>query len=305
MPTLDEIRDFIQTIPTTVKSISYERLVELCNYYFPSLPYLTVDFTNEQFFFRQHEWSGWNVLYRGRKHEKKEDPPHPSISKISYIQKEDIDNIKGFGRANKQREAMFYGSLNIATASIETLSKGGEFLNSGDAMLTMGCWKFDAPLRLVEMPYSEKYWKLMYDSYNIQSTILTEEKIKATNQNIKAQFQDSLGYEILTLFGDAFANYDINSDSDYYLSNYYTDRVFNKIPGFAGDNIEGIIYPSVLNAYQESNIVLLPEVVDKKIKFMMAMQVWAVHFMKTSGGAQFIPIQDKIHADKDGKFLWK
>ena len=114
MPTENEIRNFIQAIPKMVKSLTYDEVVKLCNYYFSSFVFPTADFTNELFFFRQKEWSGWNVIYRGRKLTGMHNRPYSNVSDISYIQEKDIESIKNFGRANKKGESMFYGSLNAS-----------------------------------------------------------------------------------------------------------------------------------------------------------------------------------------------
>jgi len=193
----------------------------------------------------------------------------------------------------------------LQTACIETLSKGVDFRDTGAAMLVLGTWKFEAPLKLAEMPHSEKYWKLFYDIAGIKSETITDKNIKEQNEELKLQIRNELAYEILTLFGDAFAKFGVEDDSDYYLSNYFADRVFNKIPGFGGENIDGIIYPSVPNSYQQKNIVLKPEVVNTKLKFVEAAKVWAVHFMKTGGGAQFNPIEDRIYGDDNAKLKWR
>ena len=304
MPTPNKIRYFIETIPNLVKSLDYEKVIELCNFHFPQIPFVTVDFTNEKFFFKQKEFGGINVIYRGRKMKNKEDDPFEGISDISYIQEKDLDLIENFGRLNKKRESMFYGALNASTACVETITKGEDFKGSGSVMVVVGTWKFDSTLKLAEMPYSEKYWKLYTRETKIKSEVLTEDFIRERNQEIKLKFENSLSYEILTLFGDAFANFEIKQDSDYYLSNYFADRIFSRLPGYKCDNIDGIIYPSIPHSYQELNVVLKPEVVEQKLKFIDATQVWVVHFLETGGGVQFIPIRENIYPDENGKFRW-
>lgn len=87
MPTPNEIIEFIKDIPQNVKNLTYDDLVSQCNKYFASLPMAFVDFTNEQFFFRQREYGGLNVVHRGRKITNPENRPHPNVADISYIQR--------------------------------------------------------------------------------------------------------------------------------------------------------------------------------------------------------------------------
>lgn len=35
------------------------------------------------------------------------------------------------------------------------------------------------------------------------------------------------------------------------------------------------------------------------------MQIWVVHHLKSGAGAQFTPIEQRVHADENGKLLWR
>jgi len=306
MPTPDETRQFIKTIPNEVKNLSYGEVVKLCNQFFPSLPLFVVDFTNDPFYFKQMEWGGLNVIHRGREITNPQNSPHPFVSDISYIPNKNLDKIKSFGRVNKMGEAMFYGSLNFATACIETLSKGEDFRKTGSAMVSIGTWKFEKPLKLVQMPHSMRVWKEFYQTVSFKSGKITEEQIIEHNEHLRKQINNDLAFEILELFGDAFAKFDTKNDSDYYLSNYFADRIFNRLNEFKmGEDIDGIIYPSVPSSYLENNIALKPSVIDSKLKFIKAMQVWVVHHLDRGGGGEFIPIKQQISADSTGKISWR
>lgn len=107
-------------------------------------------------------------------------------------------------------------------------------------------------------------------------------------------------------FADEFAKWDIKHDYQYMLSNYFADRAFNRIPGLPiEDEIDGIMYPSIAVSYQETNIVLKPKVVEEKLKFISAMQIWLVSFLKNNAGAQFNPIEQNVKADENGVFNWR
>lgn len=306
MLSTNEIRQFINDIRENVKNFTYSGLVSECNKYFPSIPISVVDFTNEKFFSRQREYGGLNVVHRGREITNPQNRPHSFVSDISYIQDKDLDLIKKYGRVNKPRQSMFYGALGYHTASWETLSKGVEFRNSGSGMVTVGTWIIEQPLKLVQMPHSEKVFNALYEIVSYKPERLKLEHIKEHNEQLKRDIGNDIAYEVLELFGDAFANFDTKTDNDYFLSNYYADRIFNQIDGFkVGEEIDGIIYPSVPSSFEENNIVLKPSTVDTKLKFSSAMQVWIVHHLKTGKGAQFIPIEQRVHADENGKLLWR
>ncbi len=296
----------MKTIPDRLGEYDYESLVEECNKHFPLLLFPIVDFTNSKFFFRQQQWGGINVVYRARHIADTYNYPHENITDISYIPEDKLDLIEKFGRVNKPKESMFYGALKLPTACTEAITKGNVFEDASSTMLSVGVWKFETPLKLVEIPHSEKYFKSFYDEVNFKSEKIQLDHIRETNQKLRDKIGNDTYYEQLMFFADAFARWDIKEDNQYMLSNYFADRAFNKIPGYPmQDDIDGIIYPSIAFSYQETNIVLKPEVVKEKMKFISALQIWLVSFLKNNGGAQFNPIDQNVKTDEKGNLNWR
>jgi len=304
MPTAEQVRRFIREYPQNIKGMSYEAFVEVCNQHFPRLPILTVEFDNSPFFFNQRQYSGWNIVYRGRLITDKK-APYASVSEISFVPESSLHMVKKFGRANKKHEAMFYGAFNFATACIETISEGEDFRKAGASAVTVGAWKFEKPLVFAKMPPSVKYTKLFYETVPYQSKRITEATVKEEEAEVRAQLPSDLDFEGLQFFADAFAKFDIESDEDYYPSNYYTDRVLGRVKGFnVQQPVDGILYPSVLNSYEELNIVLKPEVVTSSLRFIEGLHIWAVSHLERGGGAEFLPIQQHATADENGIIKW-
>ena len=302
----NQIRDFMDRIPNHLHRLDYNAIKITCNEYFQSLPFSIVDFTNDKFFFKQIDKGGANVIYRARHITNKFNRPHETISDISYIPDDKLDKINEFGRANKPKEAMFYGSLDYSTACTEAVCKGNVFENNNSIMLNVGVWKFETPLKLVQVPHSEKYFRKFYEEVNFKSEKIQLEHIKESNEELRKQIGNDFDFEKLMFFADYFAKWDIKQDYEYKLTNYFVDRVLNRIPQFPIDEeIDGIIYPSIALSYQEKNIVLKPDVVENKLKFIEAMQVWFISYMETKGGAKFIPIEQRVKADEKGNLLWK
>lgn len=301
----DRVRQLIQRIPDHLYRMDYDALKIDCNSVLTSVPAPVVDFTNERFFFHQREFGGLNVIYRARLITNSDNRPHENVSEISYIPDNLLHKIENFGRVNKPRQSMFYGSLDFATACTEAITKGNVFKDKSSVMLTVGAWKFETPLKLVQMPHSEKYFKLFYDTVQVKSESIQLEHVQQLNAEARKQFETDIEFEVLQFFADEFGKFSTENGYEYKLSNYYADRIFNRIRGYEmEEEIDGIIYPSIALSYQHKNIVLKPEVVKNKMKFINAMQVWLVSFAGRGGGAQFIPIKQKIHADSDGKLLW-
>jgi hypothetical protein len=285
--------------------LDYNALKITCNEYFDTLPFPIVDFSNRKFFFGQQEWGGTNVIYRARPITNSDNRPHNKISEISYIPDDELHKIKKFGRANKPGESMFYGALNYATACTESVCKGNVFEHDDSIMLTVGVWKFETPLKLVQLPLSEHFFAAFYKMVNFKSEKINIAEIQSINQKLKNEVGNNIDFEKLMFFADCFAKWNIKNDYEYMLSNYFVDRVLNRIPEFPlEEDIDGIIYPSVALSYQEKNIVLKPEVVKNKLRFLDAMQVWFINNSKTGGGAQFIPIDQRVKVDSKGTIQW-
>ncbi|MBS1606207.1 MAG: RES domain-containing protein [Bacteroidetes bacterium] len=257
------------------------------------------------FYFRQHEWSGWNVIYRARPVENNESVPYSKVSDFSYRPEDQWTEIVNYGRVNKPGEANFYGAFEPGTACFECVFKRDEFRAGHMIHVNVGVWKIDAPLNLVQIPYSEKYYAEFYSQIKYQSRMITEEAIKDANFKLREQLGDDLAFEILTYFADAFANFNIESENDYFLTNYYADRVFNQIAGFLlQENIDGILYPSVANSYENKNIVLVPEAVKKKLKFLQADHYGITHNPENGGSVSFLPFRIRRYPDKEGNIIW-
>lgn len=192
-----QIREFMKRIPSHLYRMNYNEVKITCNEYFQKLPFLIVDFTNEPFFFRQHNWGGINVIYRARQIKTSNNLPHENISDISFIPESKLDNITNFGRVNKPQESMFYGSLNIPTACTEAVTKGNVFENSNSVMMTVGIWKFDAPLKLIEIPHSPTYFKKLYHMLNFKSEKIQLEHIEESNKLLKKRINNDFEFEKL------------------------------------------------------------------------------------------------------------
>ena len=299
-------RKFLSEIPNHIERLDYEQVKKLCNSMLPAIPVQVVDFNNEKFFFNQHELGGFNGIYRAREITNPKNTPYKTVSEISYIPENLKHKLTDFGRANKPCEPMFYGSLNYATACTEAITNAHDFLSKGSTMMTVGKWIFEKPLTLVQLPYSEKVFKKFYETVNFKSEKIQLEHIEKINAESRQYFRSDIEFEVLNFFADEFAKFDNEKEHKYKISNYYTDRIFNRIPGFELPlDIDGIIYPSISLSYQEKNIVLKPDVIDTKLRFSDAMQVWVVSHKDNGGGGEFIPIEQGVRADKDGNLNWR
>jgi hypothetical protein len=306
MPVLDDnqIRYFISEIQKKSDKIDYNELKYLCNSTLTNIPISIIDFKNKPFDFKQREYSGRNVIFRARARTPVDNIFPSKVSEISFIPEEGKDKIKEFGRFNKPKEPMFYGSLNYATACAEAVSKGNPFVffkSNGSILITVGVWEFTSHLTLARIPYSEKYFLELHKIMPHDSSILGLETIKTINKKLKDDFGSDIGFDILTFFADECSKFNKVEDFNYKLSNYYSDRIFNKINEYQlSEKIDGIRYPSVVLSYEEDNIVFTPDVIESKLKFINAFEVWMV----TGDRINFYPTRKRATTDNLGNLVW-
>ncbi|HWY09967.1 MAG TPA: hypothetical protein VN026_01520 [Bacteroidia bacterium] len=302
------IRSFLERLPKNLHRLDYNELIIDCNSRLPNIPIPVVDFGNEKYKLGQMEWGGSNVIFRARRNENNR--PFDYVSEISYIPEDKLNLIKDYGRVNKPKESMFYGSFNKAAACIEAITRGNYFQLTKSVVFTVGVWKIESPLIWVDIPFSEKQFQSFYDKVNFESESIKLTDIQKQNIHVKeklmssSHFQSDLDFEVLQFFSDAFAKHDVQNGYDYMISNYYADRAFGRIKGYElNDEVDGISYPSIAASFQQKNIVLKPEVIKQgKVKFMYAMKIWMV--ANATGGADFIPLKQLVKADADGKIDW-
>jgi len=199
-----------------------------------------------------------------------------NIQDLSFIPDHKLELIKEFGRVNKPNQSMFYASTNENTACIETFSKGlnmRKLLKKKKLFIAVGVWHIEKPLALAQMISPIKYLNTLNNTETI--TAQKKENIIANNEYIRKLISNEEQYKIWNFFSEEFAKNEITNHNDYKLSNYFADRVFNKNKQFnIKTNIDGVYYPSVASNYQETNIVLLPKIVNTKLKFLWANMIW-------------------------------
>ncbi len=295
---LHKVRDIL-------KKVDYKTLIEILNSYVPKIPASVLEFKNEKFELRQTHSGGLNLLYRGRIIDDSK-IPFKTIGEISFVPADKLHTIKQFGRVNKPGESMFYASTALETACVETFSKGDNFeriKNEKGMIIVVGTWLIEKSMTFAHMTCSEKYFASFLKQANkLNLKRVTLESIRRQNDHTRQLIGNEEDYEILNFFSDEFAKLDTTDHNEHKISNYYADRMFNRIPGFKmqGD-IDGIWYPSVPSSYQETNIVLPPNKAEENLKFLWADLIWVSY---SSDQIQFIPLEQRVHANDEGVILW-
>lgn len=281
----------------------YDEIERLCDIAFPNLPISIFAFENKPCAFNQSRFGGKNMIFRARVITDSNNKPFKNISEISYISENNLHLITDFGRANKSHQSMFYGAFDYQIGCAEVMPTAEEVFAKGSFFFVVGMWEVISPMKLVQMPHSERVFNEFYRTVNYESETININHIIEHNNDIKKQIKSEFDYENLVFFADQFARFD--EKNSYKLSNYYSGRVFNEYPAFPVPvDVDGIIYPSIVNSYQHENIVLKPNVVDNKLKFHSAMLVWYINANSNGERSKFLPIKENIFPDNDGNFDW-
>jgi len=304
-----QIKDYMQRVITKLDHVDYSDLIIDCNDYFQRLPIPVFDFPNSRNALHQNLQTGANLVYRARLNEPGKRWNH--ISEISFIPEHSVHKIIDFGRVNQPKQSMFYGAFNMATACVESVTKGNVFEMPNSPTCTVGVWKIESPLIWAELPHSAKHFEAFWARTTFRSESIRVEHIEKWNkelvENIKKSehYRGEIDIQIMQFFAEEFAKFDIKSNSDYKLSNYYADRVFNRIKGFElQEDVDAIIYPSIASSYQHKNIVMRTGTATTKLKFQYALDIWMPIHKGENGGIQFIPLKQFVRADGEGKLDW-
>lgn len=298
----------LHKVKDILTQVDYKTLTSILNSYVPRIPASIIDFKNEKFEFRQIHAGGMNLLYRGRLFDETK-ISFPNIKDISFVPSDKLHTIKQYGRVNKPGESMFYASTALETACVETFSKGENFdrlKKENGLTLVVGTWLIEQPMTLAHMACSEKYFESFSEeakSLNLKKVTL--ETIKKQNEHLRTLFDNDEDYQILSFFSDEFAKINTLDHNEHKISNYYADRIFNRIDGFKMQGeVDGIWYPSVPSSYQEINFVLPPSKVQEKLKFLWADIIWVAYSSDTKQ-IQFIPLEQRAHANEQGVIQWR
>lgn len=193
-------------------------------------------------------------LIRYRKHNNDENF-FESAEQLSY--RNDILNINHFGRANEPGQGFFYctdnNNQNTVIAEAVSVFRGNE--DSDEEILTIGAWNLKENLKLAMiLPSKENAgindeFDKMKDSYN--------------------NLEDSSEFEDLKNFNEFLAK-EFTLDLERHKSNYKITCAFSNYIKEQFPEVDGIMYASIKSEFNGTNIVLWPEVVDKKTEFFAA-----------------------------------
>ena len=227
-------------------------------------------------------------LIRHRRHNNGEDF-FENIEDLTY--RKDILNIRSFGRANEPGQGLFYcnDNYNQETGMSEAMSILRGNKDSQEEILTASAWNLNDTLKLVMILPSEEYsgknkefdeMKTFYNSYEDSEEF---NELKNLNEFLSQEF--TLDLE--------------KHKSNYKITCAYTNYIKERF-----EDVDGIIYASIKSEFEGTNIVLWPEVVEKKVEFLAARK----QVIKRISEKTFMEVQvfeNKGFDKSTGEIFWK
>lgn len=298
----------IKSILLRLSDFSYPEIKNLIGHLIPTFPI----FTDSVALIQRPKQSGHtdgSHLFRVRPNELRTKGstmlmPFQNVHEIGIVPKSK-KNIPT-GRCNRSGERIFYCSNFSLTACIESLSNGftKDFTNT---TATLGVWKINEPLHLAEMAFSRqaveqlsKNTAFNYDHITKYTNSWYDHMVSELGKTKDDRYSLDFNIALFELFSDQFGKMEIKNESDYYITNLYSDVIFNHSTSTDdGALYDGIVYPSVRNALQEFNIALHPRAM-KKITFLSAEHVWVTRY-----GSKFrFDTLETAFADDGEKLEW-
>lgn len=182
---------------------------------------------------------------------------------VSYIHdKEIIEHYVGFGRANKEKQAIFYGAVEspeikqpriVAYFETSPILKELEKHNNITELFTVSRWRVIEDIEVMEMIFSDEALKVSkYARMSLENQLQNFQHLP-----LAKEYEEQGRF-----FSNEFARSDVRPGEDYKYK--ITSAYANYI--WANTNLKGITYPSVQSAYLGQNVALLPEIVDSSLK---------------------------------------
>ena len=180
--------------------------------------------------------------------------PNNNNERINFLRElkyPPAESVQKFGRANLKQQSVFYSSFACIDTTMEMRPKIGQ-------LVTVSEWKLKKEIKKIKLcPIFKKTSldNIVHNPLSLEIKLNYENYIKSIND------KDIELIEIITDFlSEVFSKrVDHTNDSDYFLSAYFANKIFSLSP-----DIEGIIYPSVINNLLSSNVVLKPETLNNK-----------------------------------------
>lgn len=185
-----------------------------------------------------------------------DNPFFNNINDISY--RTDVQNIKNFGRANEPGQSVFYCSDDDSLSLLETSKLPKQTDDQPLEYITTGLWVSTDEILVVSVLTNE----------NIRgSHKAIDDLSKDFEYIVKTQADESAKAvsQLMQFLSIEFSQASAGNSNHYKITSAFTNYIFDSV-----ENADGILYPSTVVTHKGFNFALKREVVNKKLKFLVA-----------------------------------
>lgn len=215
------------------------------------------------------------------------------INEIKFLKYPPADKVSKYGRANLIGQSVFYCTSNPITALNEMKPQLGD-------LITTSIWKQKDDNRFLKISPIFKITSLngvVHNELSLKFTMAYKNSLKQHPKEIAEQID-----VLLQFIADCFAkDVDYGNSYDYALSAFYANKILND---FEGGTIEALVYPSVADKLDFSNLAIKPSIIDEHFELSEVTEGILVGSPKNSGGYS---IEGSGWSKKfdQGNIIWK
>lgn len=177
---------------------------------------------------------------------------HKRIDQINLLKYPPAHLVSKYGRANFDKQSVFYAAFDSMTVLDELKPEAGD-------LITISKWEMKPEQKLNVSPIFKITTKdnVSHNAFSMNFLVGYENSLRKVPKEVAEQID-----ALIQFMAECFAKEVDNANHlDYFLSAYFTNRIFHE---FENGEIEAIVYPSVQKNLSFSNIVMKPESFEKK-----------------------------------------
>ena len=216
------------------------------------------------------------------------------IEETTFLKYPPAAIISKHGRANLIGQSVFYSTSNPITAMNEMKPKIGD-------LITTTIWKQkenDYYLKISPIFKLTSLNGIVHNELSLKFKMAYENSIKQHPKETAEQID-----ELLQFVAECFAkDVEYGNNFDYTLSAFFANKILHE---FQGGTIEALVYPSVADKLDFSNVAIKPNVLDEQFELYQVDEGVLVGIPDGSGGGFSIEGTGWSRTFTDGKIDWK
>jgi hypothetical protein len=216
------------------------------------------------------------------------------INDTSFVKFPPEDKVKKNGRANYIGQSVLYATFNPITAMKEMKPQKGD-------LVTVSIWKQkenDEFLKICPIFKITSLNGVVHNELSLKFKKAYENSLKGHDKETAEQID-----ELLMFVADCFAkDVDYGNNYDYILSAFYANKILNE---FQGGTIDTLVYPSVADKLDFSNLAIKPYVFNNHYDLFQVDEGVVVSTPNENGGGHIIEGTGWSRTFDNGKIMWK